>query len=500
MKSIIYTFLITIVLLLSSCSGWLDVNPQTEIKAEKLYEDEYGFQTALTGAYILMAEKPLYGETMSYYFPELMAQNWAYVQNGISEIDRLASFNFTTSNEQKDFIAKIWINYYKVIAQLNHILEFLEKSDVSFKYGNKDIIHGEVLGLRAFLHLEVYRLFAPHPTGNNLDEITIPYMTVLVNNVNELLSVEARVVIENIEKDLDKAEELLAESDPILKYTNAQLNSFLGDNRPADDWQMFRQSRFNYYAVLATKARFYQWIGNKEKAMANAQRVIDSEKFRLADNDYLTGSDGSLVMLRENIFNVANANLKDMVGPKFVAMNHPLKIIKERLDTAYELKAIGKDDIRYIPSRRFWMTSPNSKEEDVAEVKYLSCLKYYGSTEEEIRATNVIPLIRLSEMYFILMESKSFTEALPYVSDYWVARNLSSSIENDFTNESDRIARMEKEYRKEFYAEGQMFYFYKRHNYSEFTWPNTMKLPSTDVYTIPKPDGQLDFEFFNTKN
>ena len=56
MKSIVKLLVLSVVLACYSCADWLNVNPQTEIKATELFKEEYGFKTALTGVYIMMAE------------------------------------------------------------------------------------------------------------------------------------------------------------------------------------------------------------------------------------------------------------------------------------------------------------------------------------------------------------------------------------------------------------------------------------------------------------
>lgn len=99
-----------------------------------------------------------------------------------------------------------------------------------------------------------------------------------------------------IRRDLDAAEKLL-EEDPIVVLPEGE--------KPEDDWQYYRQVRFNYYAVLATKARFYLWLGgeeNRQKAGEYARKVVDAAyedgtlKFPLADEAYMNGNDKNLVM------------------------------------------------------------------------------------------------------------------------------------------------------------------------------------------------------------
>ena len=52
---------------------------------------------------------------------------------------------------------------------------------------------------------------------------------------------------------------------------------------------------------------------------------------------------------------------------------------------------------------------------------------------------------------------------------------------------------LEKEYRKEFMGEGQMFYFYKKHAYTAYSWPENFTVPQPD-YEIPRPESQTIFD------
>lgn len=62
-----------------------------------------------------------------------------------------------------------------------------------------------------------------------------------------------------------------------------------------------------------------------------------------------------------------------------------------------------------------------------------------------------------------------------------------------FNNDTEKLARVEKEYRKEFLGEGQMFFYYKRHNQTQWSVPQTTTVPE-GAFVLPKPKGQLAFE------
>jgi hypothetical protein len=72
-----------------------------------------------------------------------------------------------------------------------------------------------------------------------------------------------------------------------------------------------------------------------------------------------------------------------------------------------------------------------------------------------------IPLLRISEMYLIAVEAApSLAESQAYWSTFRTARNISvSTLPTDPAMLKNEVI---KEYRKEFYAEGQSFFNYKR--------------------------------------
>ena len=80
-----------------------------------------------------------------------------------------------------------------------------------------------------------------------------------------------------------------------------------------------------------------------------------------------------------------------------------------------------------------------------------------------------------------------------YFKAYRVSRSLDVSIDNSLITEQDVSERLEKEYRKEFFGEGQMWFFYKKHNFTRFSWPKTRTIKE-EVYMLPIPKSQRVFE------
>ena len=98
---------------------------------------------------------------------------------------------------------------------------------------------------------------------------------------------------------------------------------------------------------------------------------------------------------------------------------------------------------------------------------------------------NRIPLLKLSEMYLIAAEASGdihFLETL---------RGFRGYAGNPLPADANLLEELRKEYQKEFIAEGQLFYFYKRQNMT--TIPFTAQTMNRATYVFPMPDNELEF-------
>lgn len=99
--------------------------------------------------------------------------------------------------------------------------------------------------------------------------------------------------------------------------------------------------------------------------------------------------------------------------------------------------------------------------------------------------TKSVPLIRLSEMYLIIAECAALAEANTVYTEFLASRGLTTT---ELT-ESNRQEIILQEYLKEFYAEGQMFFVYKRLGTVNMRWSSRMC--GEDVYVLPLPLREL---------
>jgi hypothetical protein len=240
--------------------------------------------------------------------------------------------------------------------------------------------------------------------------------------------------------------------------------------------------------VKATKARYYQWINQPALAASYAREVIDAvvgssttKVFTLANEQTVGGVadvNPDLLMSVEHIFALHIPKFLETTE-KFFYMGD-CKQDYAAIMAAYETSD-HSNDIRCRPNR-YWENFQTPRRQAVFK-------KFYNPVEKQ--SATFMPLIRLAEMYFIAMEGGTLEEANELFNAFRVARVMNINVENSLFTPSDVYSRLEREYRKDFYGEGQMFYFYKRHNTPTLTWPT---LVETVVYQIPKPEQQTDFE------
>ncbi len=483
----IFFLLIIAALSLTSCNKWLDIQPELEIRKNIIFENEQGFKDVLTGAYIRMATPSLYGLNTTMVLPELLSQHWTPVTGTLSAYLSSYDYEQTTS---KSMLETIWLQYYQTILNLNSILEDIESKKESFTNGNYELIKGEALGLRAFLHFEILRYWGVSPSKMVLSEKAIPYVKEVTKDPNNLLSKTYQEFLDNIQEDLNASEQLL-EADPILTYSNTVLNSpatiaGIDKNKPypQDEYHFFRQVRFNYYAVKATKARYYLWLGDNTNALDNALAVINAKnedgtsKFILGNET--AANNGQLTFPTEQIFAVSNTLSTQTLTSVFFNNNTAYTQSATYLNTAFE-STVHASDIRYR-NNRLWEVRV------IPLAGNFNFFKKFNDTDSKT-AVKDIPLIRLSEMYFIATECGGES----YFRDYRIARVLDISLDGTLSTPQAIKDRLEKEYRKEFYGEGQMFFFYKRLNYTKLTWP-TVKDITESVYRLPLPESQTMFE------
>lgn len=478
---------------LTSCEEWLDVSSTNELDRDELFQTENGYGEALTGVYSQMCDASLYGRELT--FNALDIASAYYTNNSVVYYDHSKWYQYAYGNpndaEQYDwcmtYIEDVWTNIYAQIANLNSLLETIDGNQGVFSGDNYRIIKGEALGLRAFLHFDLLRLFAPaYSIGAN--EEAIPYVTRLTNLVTPMYTQDEAITM--ILADLDSAKTLLA-NDPIRLGTSPDpclASQPSGDYLSSDNIDSWynRRFRFNYYAAVATMARVYLWKGDNANALASALEVITDQETRfpwvnssnltnIGSTDTYQGRRQDRTFASEHIFALNVTDIEDLMDGYIYngevglsAGYNGLEITSEEWTDVYEYTA----DFRY----QYWYAGYSGNFGD----RLLS--KFYQSNVAAEYFQERIPLIRMSEMYYIAAECAGGTEGIGYLNEVRNHRGLTS-----YPVTEDLETEIRKEYQKEFWGEGQTWFYYKRKSYTAFN-PN---MTDVALFTWPIPDSEI---------
>ena len=122
------------------------------------------------------------------------------------------------------------------------------------------------------------------------------------------------------------------------------------------------------------------------------------------------------------------------------------------------------------------------------ELQYAMTLKYIDNDN------GIIPLIRLPEMYYIACEAADdSSEAARYINTVRNKRGISKSKDVQCDTEEQRVTALNKEYRKEFYAEGQYFWFLKSHGVTGTLTHCPDVMLADENFVFPLPDAEVEF-------
>jgi len=462
----ILKYILISVFFLSSCSNWLDISPEDEVVEEKLFKEASGYRNALNGVYKQIAEPNLYGKEATWGFMDVLAQTYNTGWGGIQTYDsyyKALTYNYELE-AVKPYIESMWENAYNSIANCNNIIKNISKVDKNkFPQGQLeiDLIKGESLALRAFLHFDMLRMFAP-ASINDDNKTYIPYYKNYPSLGNENLQVKE--VMSNVIADLVEAQTLVVKFDTMdvlhKQWLSERCRFFASSSsfieKPDDVFFAFRGFRMNYMAITAILARAYNYIGEYEKSKIEAEKVINIQDDK--------GGLGLLVSFTPS--NKLNES-KKMTYDLIFSLSYP------KLVDAFNVYCDGINTEFTIKNFNYLFDDPADYRKKSLSFTtnswYFYSNKYknnnLGGTEESI--LDIVPLIRLSEMYYIIAEYYAnigdFVKATEFIDDVREGRNCTKGNLN-ITGMDSFKAELLKEVRREFLGEGQVFFYYKKFN------------------------------------
>lgn len=445
-----------------ACSDWLTIQPETTVSAETLFKTDVGVKQGLNGAYYkatsLYSPAGDFGgggfmEDMAntYYYSNLLGGYGWYWANHVYDYNKTG----------QDYITGLtFMGMYNIIANLNSLLGNMEKEQGQISDDVYQIVRGEAYAFRACCHLDLMRLWGPVPSAAEDGKNYLPYV-----RVNDSKDYEYHTFVrfmDYVQEDLDSAEFLLQKAEPVLTTT------FEATEMTTAEWP-YRKSRFNYYGVLALQARAALWRGDKEKALRYAKMVKDaanedgSLRFRLTtpEDDVTNYTLTDKTHYSEHICGIKceEFDVSSMNSPwayRYLSAYNNQEYITELYGVDY------KTDLRYV---HFWAAGSGSWQLDPVTGEYVYVvssytINKYGDFLPSLSSQHNFPIVRLPEMYFIIMECGTLSEANILYQEYCKARNIAYVP----LTETDRQERIMLEGIREYVAEGQNFFIYKRNN------------------------------------
>lgn len=287
-------------------------------------------------------------------------------------------------------------------------------------------------------------------------------------------------MIKKIENDLLEARRIMATTDTLesMLYLLPTSCRYEGTNGPSDIFFNYRGFRMNYTAITAALARLYFYADRLAEAEKMATEVIDfvdeygAKVFTFTPRvDYAKKTK----LYDELIFALSQRKLTENVEKYDETEDSDSHLAMDYWDW---VELVDED----AGDRRLSLDGGLVRVFESEE--YVFSRKYYNATDMNDVNKRMIPVIRLSEMYYIRGEyyasMGAFDKAVEELEIVRGARGctvgrISASSLEEF---HDLILNDAK---KEFWGEGQLFHFYKKYN---------VKPSSKADFVLPLPQNE----------
>lgn len=381
MKKIIYTPLVALLFVFSSCdSDYLEVQPTDFVSEQAVFTTTTNAWAALNGIHrnmlIRQNDQSEFGEGGVKVNMDMLGEDLAFASASNSwhrDTYRWNDHRNTNSNVSQ----YVWEFYYRMIGNANMIINNIDAADGPEV--DKQAIKGQALVYRAWAHYQLVQVYGKrYDAGANNEQLGVPIM--LVNSTEGEPRATVEEVYAQVNADLDEAMTLLEGYDRTYK------------------------SHFDVTVAKGLKARIALTMQNWEAAVQYASEVIEesgatlmsraqyTEGFNNIDNpEWIWGSKqiGDQQTYFASFFAYMSANFNSTnirVNPKLV--NSAL----------YD--RIPATDIRsemWDPTGESVPAPPNGTKAPYASKKFLS--------ESSALSIGDVPHMRLAEMYLIKAEA-----------------------------------------------------------------------------------------------
>lgn len=252
----------------SSCSDFLEQNPQTDLSENDFYKTADDILSAVNGAYSSLQEGDIYGNW--YVFGEIPSDNTRNQLSGsVTTQNEFDQFYIDTQNSM---IASFWKAAYKVINRTNTVLGRIDRIEINAELANRYKL--ECKFIRALMYFNLVRVYGDVPLV--LKEISI-------SESYDILREPKENVYNQIIADLKEAQGL-----PV-SYSTAE------------------DGRATQGAAKALLADVYMTLHKYAEAETILAEIINSGRYSLLEN-----TPGSLnIDGYKNVFSPVNHNSKE---------------------------------------------------------------------------------------------------------------------------------------------------------------------------------------------
>lgn len=487
--------------LLTSCEDWLDVQGENTQKEIDMFDEYKGFRDALTGCYLSFSSQNLYGMKLTMTDIENLACLW-YVDNSITDeqaFGALSRHKYDT-DAARGSIKSIYKELFSTIVAVNVLLKNIdENGDIVGKENirNINVIKGEALAMRAYCQFDFLRLFGQLPKGGT-KTVKLPYS--YTTSIDEFPTFyDFNAYVECLKKDLAQAEELLKANDPIMTSTFSALNS--PSKSVIDTYLYYRQARLNYWAVRALHARMSLYVGDTSDANSIAKDIINAKtesgqpvislsgandlvkgyyglpneclfflsKYDLmsyATNALIGGTQGSTPLARAGAYYISTQQLNDLYASVSGGLGS-----HNRYNYLWNMNNYSPSNVKFPAIKKYWYDEEKASDYDL------------------VTKHQIVPMLRLSEIYLIAMETSNTLDEFQRLYDEYML-SCSYTLYKPFETLKEAKDELINEYRRELFAEGQMFFYYKRTGATKMMWSKTAV--NEDDYILPMPSSEYD--------
>lgn len=502
--------------ILTSCSDFLDVAPKDKVLEEDQYSTEAGINGALNGLYRQFISTSLYGANLSQTALDAMGHYYTYPPTQPSDNNKLVNILFFLCNGRSEeygsaetIFANVWRTGYNTLLNVNYFLKSMEESTAVIGRDKKDVLMGEAYGLRAYLHFDIFRLFGPcWEDCSNITKI-LPYSRstdMILNHVGyeEDVYFTADEYLGYVLDDIRMAERLLA-TDPILTDDTAISQELISD------FYKNRNRRMNYYAVKALEARVLQYMGDYRNAAIAAKVVTDQiegdgNAFKWTDvTKVLANQDYSF--FNEVVFGINNPDMLSNFNSFYNKTDLSDFYAVDRDHLVQNIYAGFGDNLKAIIDvrARQWTESNDQG----GSSRNYSQNGTYISNKFNIATNNTLPalvdfqpLVRITEMFYIRAEAAlkdgdkiTAAELLNTISSHRGIPDTSFYYLTENDTDEQFHSHILSEYYKEFYGEGQVYFYHKRMKSGQM-FPGyggaAVSVNTSAMYNIPIPNIETD--------